>query len=114
MNKSKNYSFPVHDSRTSRLECIAFSGLGLAGAVLIAQATTNALRFAQNREVIIEAWSTPGSARIELSRHITDQTLTNSPRVHATTARMNFDAPSPNPGSRPQPGSHAPVTDHDG
>jgi hypothetical protein len=106
MKKSKSYSFPAHDSRTSRLESIAFTGLGLAGAVLIAQATTNALRFAQNREAIIQAWSAPGPTRIERSRHVMEQTLTNSPGVHATTGRMNIDAP---PGTRASARSQVPT-----
>lgn len=91
MNASKSCYFRAEDPQTRRWECIAVSGLGLAGIILIMTAVTDSIKFAQNREAIIQAWSTSGQTRMELAGRSPDQTLTNELSTQAATVPMHAD-----------------------
>lgn len=87
MKTSKTCYFPARDASTSRWESIAFSGLGLAGVVLITTAISNASHFAKEREGIVQTWSTSGWGSVELAVRSPDHVLTNLVRAQAATAR---------------------------
>lgn len=89
MKHSTNYILGVEHARSARLESIAFSALGLAGMALMTAALINSLDFAQNREGLVEAWSTAGQAQAELVRGAPDRDHTNVTRVDVTRVRKH-------------------------
>lgn len=109
MKTSKRDYIPICDSRTSRLETVAFLGLGLAGAVLITTAVTNSLHFAESREAIVQAWSAPGPAQAELAGRRPGPAPTNVLRVHAATTQTHADS---SPGIPESPGSEVLSSPH--
>src|SRR3989442_13443096 len=80
---------PGYDSRTSRAELAAFSGLGLVGAALITAAVSNAIKFAEARDCIIAELSAPGSTGGAVASASAKNTFTNLLRVH------NAEPPEP-------------------
>ncbi len=99
MNASKSFYFRAEDPQTRRWECIAVSGLGLAGIILIMTAVTDSIQFAQHREAIIQAWSAPGQGRVELVRRVPNQTLTVPLSGHAMTGPTHADTALQTPAS---------------
>ncbi len=63
MKTSKNCYLPGYDGASSRWELAAFSGLGLAGMVLIIAAGINGARFAVGRERIGQALCAGGAGQ---------------------------------------------------
>ena len=66
------------DSKTKRAELVAFLGLGLAAVPLIGLAACQALRFAEEREYIVEALSRPTVTDSRVANHrVLNHVLTN-------------------------------------